>query len=385
MRPIALLAVASFASQAMVRSVDSLLPQIAADVGATVGMASIVVTAYALTHGSIQFVIGPIADRIGKYRTVAIACALSCVTVALCGLAQSLGTLAIARLLSGATAAWIVPLGIAFIGDVVPYERRHQVLGSFLSGQIAGALIGQAAGGVIGDYFGWRAVFFALAALFAVAAMVLAYELAVNPLTRSSDGPGSKRQSLFADYRTVLANPWARFILLVVCLEGGLMWGAYTYVGADLHLRFGLSFTTVGIVVAIFGIGGIAYSAAVRPIAARLGTNGMAKAGGTIMAAAFMLLAVQPSWWFAPLATAAIGFGFYMYHNTLQTAGTQMSPEARGTALGLFSAMFYIGQSAGAALAAPVVDRFGAQPVFVAAALLLPALAFWFTRRLKAR
>jgi predicted MFS family arabinose efflux permease len=111
----------------------------------------------------------------------------------------------------------------------------------------------------------------------------------------------------------------------------------------------------------------------------------MAKAGGTIMAAAFMLLAVQPSWWFAPLATAAIGFGFYMYHNTLQTAGTQMSPEARGTALGLFSAMFYIGQSAGAALAAPVVDRFGAQPVFVAAALLLPALAFWFTRRLKAR
>ena len=54
----------------------------------TVGAASIVITAYALTHGSMQFVTGPIADRFGKYRTVAIACALSAVTVALCGLAQ---------------------------------------------------------------------------------------------------------------------------------------------------------------------------------------------------------------------------------------------------------------------------------------------------------
>ena len=70
-RAIVLLAVASFASQAMVRVADTLLPQIAADFGITVGAASIVVTAYALTHGSIQLIIGPIGDRFGKYRSVA--------------------------------------------------------------------------------------------------------------------------------------------------------------------------------------------------------------------------------------------------------------------------------------------------------------------------
>jgi predicted MFS family arabinose efflux permease len=379
------LAAASFASQAMVRSVDSLLPQIAADVGTTVGAASIVVTAYAFTHGTFQLFIGPIGDRLGKYRTVAIACVLASVAVAVCGLAQSLGTLAFARLASGAAAAWIVPLGIAFIGDVVPYERRHQVLGSFLSGQVMGALVGQAVGGVVGDYFGWRTVFFSLAGLFAIAAVLLAYELATNPLTRSADGPGTKRQSLYGDYALVLRDPWARFVLLVVGLEGGLMWGIFSYVGADLHLRFGLSFSAVGLVVAVCGIGGMAYSAAVRPLTARLGPIRMAKAGGIILGAAFLTLAVQPVWWFAPAATAAIGFGFYMQHNTLQTVGTQMSPEARGTALGLFSAVFYIGQSVGAALAAPVVDRFGAPPVFMASAMLTPALAFWFTARLKRR
>ncbi len=44
-RAIALLALAGFASQSMVRVTDSLLPQIAADLGVTVGAAAIVVTA----------------------------------------------------------------------------------------------------------------------------------------------------------------------------------------------------------------------------------------------------------------------------------------------------------------------------------------------------
>ena len=71
MRAIASLGLASFASQAMVRAADTLLPQIAADFAITVGAASIVITAYALTHGTMQFITGPIADRFGKYRTVA--------------------------------------------------------------------------------------------------------------------------------------------------------------------------------------------------------------------------------------------------------------------------------------------------------------------------
>src|SRR2546428_9931025 len=53
-RSIVLLAGAGFASQAMVRVTDSLLPQIAGDFATTVGDASIVVAAYSLSHGLIQ-------------------------------------------------------------------------------------------------------------------------------------------------------------------------------------------------------------------------------------------------------------------------------------------------------------------------------------------
>jgi predicted MFS family arabinose efflux permease len=380
MRAIWALGLASFASQALVRAADTLLPQIAADFAITVGAASIVITAYALTHGSMQFVTGPIADRFGKYRAVAIACALSAITVALCGLARSLESLTLARFASGVTVAWILPISLAYIGDVVPYEQRQQLLGRFLAAQVLGQMFGQAAGGIVGDFFGWRTMFFLLAAMLALAAVALTLELATNAITRASPRKGG---GLFAGYGIVLKNPWARTVIIVVGLEGALFQGVFPYVSADLHLRFGLSFTAIGIIIGVFASGGLVYAAMVKTLMRHLGQTGIAKIGGAVMGLSFLALAVEPTWHFAPLATLGIGVGFFMLHNTLQTEATQMSPEARATSVALFASMYFLGQTVGVALAAPVMDRYGARPLFVTSAVLLPALAFWFTRRLK--
>lgn len=384
-RAIALLALAGFAAQAMVRVSDSLLPQIAADFGVTIGTASIVVTVYAITHGSVQLVIGPIGDRFGKFLTIAVACALCSLTVLACGLAPSLTTLAVARVGAGLTAAWIIPLGMAFVGDVTPYEHRQQVLGRYLSGQITGQLFGQAAGGIIGDFLGWRAVFFLLAAVFALTALALLRELAVNPTTRPAPRAGEGSRGFVADYAIVLANPWARFLVFAALCEAALTWGAFAYVGADMHLRFGLSFTLIGVVVGAFGIGGLIYVGTVQHLVLHFGQIGLARLGGIIVGVAFLALALTPAWWVAPLAVVAIGLGFYMLHNTLQTNATQMTPQARGTAVALFSSALYIGQTIGVAAAALAIDRTGAPPVFIVSALLLPLLGFWFAAKLKAR
>jgi predicted MFS family arabinose efflux permease len=98
---------------------------------------------------------------------------------------------------------------------------------------------------------------------------------------------------------------------------------------------------------------------------------------------AYVTLATGLAWWLAPAATTAIGLGFYMLHNTLQTNATQMTPEARGTAVALFSSALYIGQTAGVALGALVIDRLGAIPLFLGTAAALPALALWFAGELK--
>jgi len=378
-----LLAVAGFASQAQVRVTDSLLPQIAADFHTTVGAAAMVVTSYALAHGTIQLVIGPVGDRFGKYRTVALMCAIGAVLVGLCGMADSLSQLALARLATGAAAGWVIPISMAYVGDVTPYERRQPILARYLTGQILGQLSGQAAGGVLGDLMGWRNVFFVLAGVFALATAGLVFELVSNPLTRQPTHPDETTRGFVADYGAVLSNPFARVVIAAAFIEGAIVWGAFAYIGAQLRLRFGLSFTLIGMTVACFGVGGLIYAALVKLFVYRLGQVGLAIAGGLVIAAAYIELALGPVWWLAPIGTLAIGLGFYMLHNTLQTNATQMTPQARGTAVAIFSSAIFVGQTAGVAAGALVIDRLGAVPLFLVTAAAVPVLAIWFARELK--
>ncbi len=381
-RAIMLLAVAGFAAQAQVRVTDSLLPQIAADFHTSVGAAAMVVTSYAVAHGSVQLVIGPIGDRFGKYRTVALMCAIGTVLVALCGLATSLPQLAAARFATGAAAGWVIPISMAYVGDVIPYDRRQPILGRYLTGQILGQLSGQALGGVLGDLVGWRNVFFVLSAVFAVAAAGLAFELATNARTRAPSLPSETTRGFVADYAAVLSTAFARIVILAAFIENVLLWGAFAYIGAYLRQRFSVSFTLIGLSVGCFGIGGLLYAGSVRLFVSRLGQVRLAIAGGFIIAAGYIVLAVAAVWWLAPVATVLIGLGFYMLHNTLQTNATQMTPQARGTAVAIFSSAIFVGQTIGVFAGSLVIDRLGAVPLFLAAALALPVVAVWFARRL---
>jgi predicted MFS family arabinose efflux permease len=86
--------------------------------------------------------------------------------------------------------------------------------------------------------------------------------------------------------------------------------------------------------------------------------------------------------WLGPPAIALIGLGYYMLHTTLQTNATQMAPEARGLAVSFFAFALFTGQSVGVALAAPIMDRYGGRPIFLATAAAILAITFWFRRQL---
>jgi len=381
-RVILLMSLAAFASGFSLRISDPLLPQLAVAFGVSIGSASAVVTAYAIPYGLAQAFTGVFGDRFGKCQWVTVVCLISAVLVLLCALSQSITQLALARLICAPVAASMVPLGMAFVGDVVPYERRQTVLARFLAGQMTGTISGQVAGGVVGDHFGWRMAFVVLAAVFAVAGLLLLTQLKSNPWTRPLRHAAQTQTGFIAQYRKLLTDPWCLFIIVAVFFEGAIFFGGFTYISADLHTRFGLSFSSIGLAIAGYGIGSVCYAFGVRFLVARLGETGLVFGGGLVVMLGYLLLAGLPFWELAPLAIAALGFGYYMLHNTLQTQATQMLPEARGTAVAGFSSALFLGQSGGVALAAPLVDRAGAVPVFVAAAVLWPLLALWIAWRL---
>jgi predicted MFS family arabinose efflux permease len=377
LRPIVLLSAASFASVATMRAADPLLPQVAQEFGVSAGDASVIATAFALAYGFCQLVYGVLGDRFGKYRLVTLATLASAVTVASAGFAGSLGMLGAARLAAGASAGAIVPLSMAFIGDHVPYERRQTALARFLTGTILGIISGQVFGGVLGEMFGWRAVFLLLGAVFLVTGALLAVELRSTrvppPLLTSS----ISLKSLVDRYAVLLRRPWARVVLVTVCAEAFLFYGAFTFVGAYLHEAFALDYASVGILLGFMGLGGLLYALTVRPLVRALGERGLALYGGIALAVAFVVVATGSLSAMAP-AIALLGLGLHMLHNTLQTNATQMTPEARGLAVSTFANVLFMGQAAGVWLAGLVIDRIGFAPVFVAAgaALLVVGLAF---------
>ena len=383
-RPIVLLSAASFASVATMRVADPLLPQVAQEFGVSAGEASVIATAFALAYGFCQLVYGVLGDRFGKYRLVTLATLLSALTVGSAAFADSLAMLGAARLAAGASAAAIVPLSMAFIGDHVPYERRQTVLARFLTGTILGIISGQVFGGVLGEMVGWRAVFLLLGAVFLLIAALLLIELR-SPRVPPPVLTGSiTLRSVAQRYALLFRRPWARVVLVTVGAEAFLFYGAFTFVGAYLHDDFGLDYATVGILLGFMGLGGLLYALTVRVLVHALGERGLALWGGVALAVAFVIVASGPLTAMAP-AIALLGLGLHMLHNTLQTNATQMTPEARGLAVSTFANVLFLGQAAGVWLAGQVIDRSGFAPVFVAAAAALLAVGAAFALMLHRR
>ena len=181
------------------------------------------------------------------------------------------------------------------------------------------------------------------------------------------------------------ATAWARVVLATVFIEGLLVFGVLAFAPAYLHERFGISLTAAGALVAVYAVGGLAYTVVAGPLLKRLGERGLAIAGGLVLGVAFLSYLLGPVWAWSLLASALAGFGYYLLHATLQTNATQMVPSARGTAVAWFASCLFMGQAAGVALAGALLDRVGAAALFGGSALLLPILGMGFARALRGR
>ena len=310
-RAVLVLSLAAFASAAALRATDPLLPLIAADFDTTPGGASAVITGFAVAYGLLQLVNGPIGERIGKYRMVFWVTAISAFGNLACALAPSLATLVAARFLTGATVGAIVPLAMAWIGDAVPYERRQAVLARFLIGHMFGVAFATSASGFLGERYGWQAMFYLLAVLYAVTALMLQLELRTNPQTRAAQPGAGGIGAAFARMAALTRLPWVRVILAIVFLEGALFYGALAFVALDLHQRFGLSLGASGSMVAAFALGGLLYAAGAGRLVPRLGERGLVLGGGVLIGLGFLGLVLAPSPGWAFPCIVALGVGLY--------------------------------------------------------------------------
>jgi predicted MFS family arabinose efflux permease len=372
-RDVMLLSCAAFASAMALRLCDPILPALAKDFGTSLGQAAVVVTSISIAYGIFQLLFGPLGDHFGKFQVIAWACLVSSVGAAASALSPNLEILSMARALNGATTAALIPLAMAWIGDVVAFDHRQATLAKFMSGQIIGLVGGQAIAGFFADHFGWRWAFVLLAAIYLSVGSLLLASLQRHRHARISAG-ASNTTSSARRFRLVLGDAHARFILAIVFTEAMAVFGTIAFIPAFLHQRFEISLFHSGAITAAIGLGGLSYTLFARRWVKLVGPIRLAWSGGILIGAALALLAIAPAWGWGIVACAVAGLGFYQLHNTLQTMATQMTPAARGTAVSLFASSFFLGQATGVSLGAIAVDRIGAPWLFGISALVLPVI-----------
>ncbi|MGZ5179846.1 MAG: MFS transporter [Ramlibacter sp.] len=378
-----ILAAASFLSGAALRICDGLIPRLAHDFALTTGTAGRVVIVFSIAYSVMQLVFGPLGDRFGKVRLVA-AALFGCAALSLAAsVAPGFDTLLAARIGWGMAAAGVIPLAMAWIGDAVPYEERQATLARLLTGTLSGMMAGQLAGGLFGESAaGWRGAFATLGCGYALLFVLLLARLrAMNAAAHHV----AERRHVLRQWQLVLASSWSRKVLAAALVEGVFLLGPLAYMPSLLQQRFGLALSAASAMIALYAVGGLVYAIFARRIVMSWGERRMVLAGGWIMGLGELLWLVSPvSWTVAPVALA-IGFGTYLYHNTLQTNATQMAPSARGTAVALFAFCLFFGQALGVSLAGYAFDHLGRAAMLLGPAIALPLAGWAFSRALRAR
>lgn len=365
-----IIAMSTFAGSLSNRAMDPVLPQVAADLLVTIQIAATLASAFAVTFALVQPVLGVVGDVFGKPKLIFIGLVLLGVSNIVGAFATSFDMLLITRVLSGIGGGGVFPITLSLIGDIFPLRERQVALSRVLAGAMAGNLLGASFSGVIGDFVGWRGV------LIAIGLLVLAASAAVGWGFRDQMRAPRKRtnfKEMARNYRAIFTHPHARVCYAAVFIEGSCVLGLFPFVAAFLAELGEPRLSIAGIVIAGFAVGGLVYTSSVSRLLPRLGEKGLMIGGGLLVSSQLVVIALGPPWLAQLFSFVVMGCGFYMIHGSLQTFSSEISAEARGTAVALHAFCFFLGQTVGPIAYGYGITQFGKVPtvLFAAAVMLL--------------
>src|ERR1700722_11110738 len=362
-----IIALATFAASLTTRALDPILPHVASDFAVSIARAAGFASVFAFTFAIIQPVLGAAADLFGKARLVIICLVLLGLANILGALSSSFSLLFATRILAGIGAGGVFPISLGLTSDLVGPDRRQVAIGRTLAGSMTGNLLGASLSGLIGDFLGWRGVLAVLCSRAIVASVAVAMGFRGGALTQP---PAKVDLAVIRHgYRTIFANPNAKVCYSAVFIEGCCVLGLFPYVASFLFEQGVTSLSISGLVIAGFAVGGLFYTLTVSRFLPRFGVNGMMISGAALMGLQLAIIAFGPPWQFQAGNFILMGWGFYMIHGSLQVFASELSVEARATALSLHSFFFFMGQTVG-----PIAYGFGIQNVGKVPALLTSAV-----------
>ena len=353
-RLILILGLAGFVVMADNWVVSPILPAIARSIQVSPVQAGILISAYMIPFGLFQLVFGPLADRYGKRQVITFSMIFFTIGTALCGIGIGLLDLALYRAVTGIFAASVMPIGLALVGDVIPVERRQQAIGTFMGIAFLGQGLSMAVGGSIAYFVSWRGVFFVYAGLSVISTLLLYF---VGRKAPSNKNPKSQ---FIRPYFDLIRNKKSLLVYLVVLMEGILIIGSFSYLGAYTEHLFQFNYFAIGLTLTAFGAGAVITGRLVGKLAPRIGRRNTLSLGlisAMIADGIFFTAKVHPV--VLIIGVALLGIGFMLAHSSLLTIATEFARAARGTAMSLVAFCFMGGGGVGTAIGGRVISSIG--------------------------
>jgi len=319
-------------------------------------------------HAAAQFVFAPLwgrlSDRIGRRPVLLMTIAGTALSLLALGLATSLPWIFAARVLGGAFAANI-SVASAYIADVTAEEERTRWMGMLGASFGIGFLLGPAIGGGLAP-LGYHVPLLFAAGLATLNWLHAVASLQEPPRHVAAEEATRTRAALLRDplvRRLCTAN--LVFSVAVAQLETVFAFFMIDRFGFDAQH---VAAILVGMALLMGGVQG----GGMKALARRYSERGLAIAGASALAVAFVAVPEMPSvaWLLAPLALSALGRAI-LQPSLLSMTSLAASRSERGAVMGAFQASASLARVVGPVAAGLLYDRSQAAPFWFASVLLV--------------
>ena len=316
------------------------------------------ISAYAFAAALAGLTIGPLSDSRGRRPYLLLAAFLMLGSAALITLTPRYGYFMLARIAAGFAGGTIAALALAWIADLVPYQRRGKIMALLMGGAMGAAVLSQVGAAFAAARFGHRWVYAAIA-LLAISALAM---LAGLPERRSAGGsPVSLGRNLVGHLEFLRSPPHRAAALAAFCMSGSLV-GVSAYASGWLQEVRGFPLEQVGLLYGGLGAAIMVAQVLAGPLSDRFGKRRFTLVVSVAAAAVTPLL---PALSTVPLVLALLLFGCLGVARIAAFAAlrSELVPQARRAAFIGFSNVFSQLGIASAAAAGGLVYPYGFEAV----------------------
>jgi DHA2 family multidrug resistance protein len=389
-----------------------ILPHIAGSLSATTDEATWVLTSYLVANAVILPASGWFSLRFGRRNFLLFCIALFTVASFVCGAAQNLGMILLARAIQGAGGGALQPLSQSILLESFPREKRGSAMALFGLGVVVAPVLGPTLGGWLTDRYTWRWAFYINIPIGVVATLLIMRFVKDPPYIRSAkpgpiDAIGLGLLAVWIGTLQVILDKgqeddwfgaawirWAAAILLIslvaflirelvfskpivnlkifqdrnfaagcilIGLFGAVIYGLVTLLPLFYQTLLNYTASAAGVAVSPRGIGAILIMPIIGALTARMDNRYLVAAGFALFGWCALWvsnLTLQLSQWSLlwPIILSGTAMGLIFVPLSTTAVGT-LSNEQIGNASGLYNLLRNIGGSIGISLVDTFISR----------------------------